>query len=820
MDLTTATASVRMAKRIEGGRTVNPAMPAKWTSQKLEVEGGKALMAAMAQAGDAGQAVVCGHYQWDLQAERRAGAADPQSLLPWACIDVDGLPVPFSVSPPLNQNDTMRAAAFLSQVLGTPLPAFAHASASHGLGENTLRIHLFHLLEPPEKARYVHDWLERLNYVPALNEALQLSDSGMTLKYVVDPSLGQVGRLLFTAPPIALEGASPYPNPKDRWAWLGGPPANVREDLVEWPPERIKEERKKRIRGLRKAAGLKAKEPKLGLRETADGPATVLENPGSVRIEVVDDSHPDYVRCNVNGGDSRGYYFLRSSPALMRNFKGEPFWPIVAADPDFAVQAANFRPKTGQGGRRRPVVFRDPSSDGLYSILLDDRTGDFAGASKEPVHRISRANVWDFLTTHGQLAKPESYPDAHLVFDPEAGAETPAFPPDTVPGRVNVWRPTAHRIGAKKLDQQPTMDDLQPFFVLAPTITRLTYHVLGGERESLARFFNWLAFIWQYGTKTQTAWVISGVFGTGKGLLGERVLKPIFGYVEVKSMQSLEEKFNSYMERTQILVVDEFRHAVSRDRDRLAERIKMEITDPELTVRAMRTDQVSRKSYLNFIFLSNHMDAVGIEPGDRRFNVAPFQDVKLREALGSELLEKVWLSDGPGSLGYELQGFASLLESFDVDRARVHVPLENAARALVQRITISSFDDLSLALREGGLEYFLPIREMVLGNVFGGDLAYAQDVVERFIADAATEKESLASSEELRRVYNLVAERDRQIGPRAFRKELAKRRVMGNSRKRVGGSYLRGVRIRWSPASMDIAAELVAGNEEKTREEA
>ena len=456
-------------------------------------------------------------------------------------------------------------------------------------------------------------------------------------------------------------------------------------------------------------------------------------------------------------------------------------------------------------------MFRDYTTDTVYAMLVDDATGDFDPAYG--VRKLSKSNAWDFLSTHGALTRPETYPDAELVFDPTAGEEIPELPPKRVPGRVNVWRPTSYRRETKTVNEAPGLDNLQPFFVRCPTIARLTMHALGGDREATARFLNWVAYIWQTGEKTQTAWVVTGAEGTGKGLLCHRVLQPLFRYVTHKQMSSLEEKFNDYMEKTQILVVDEFRYTSAGRANPLAERIKVQITEPTVTIRAMQSDQTDKPSYLNFIFYSNHLDAVQIPVGDRRFNVSPFQESPLRDALGQDKLENTWLA-GPeksGSIASELGHFASLLDAFRVEENRARTPLENSARDLVQKMTSTSFDDLAEAMRNGELEYFLPISEMSLGNVFGADLAFAKQSVETFLADASGDGESVVPIEHLRRAYNLISERDHQIGTRKFRTELAKRRLSVNARKRVEGSHVRGIRIIWSKESRTKAQEIISG---------
>ena len=76
--------------------------------------------------------------------------------------------------------------------------------------------------------------------------------------------------------------------------------------------------------------------------------------------------------------------------------------------------------------------------------------------------------------------------------------------------------------------------------------------------------------------------------------------------------------------RTALLIVDEFRWEC-RYIGKMADKLKHQITEPNLTIRAMRTNQIELPSFCNFLFLTNRADAVKIEEGDRRYNVAPRQ---------------------------------------------------------------------------------------------------------------------------------------------------------------------------------------------------
>ena len=62
-----------------------------------------------------------------------------------------------------------------------------------------------------------------------------------------------------------------------------------------------------------------------------------------------------------------------------------------------------------------------------------------------------------------------------------------------------------------------------------------------------------------------TAWIFTGIPGTGKGLFVHKVLKPLFGEMQtpMRSLENIEEQFNLYMRTALFLVVDEFRMADS-----------------------------------------------------------------------------------------------------------------------------------------------------------------------------------------------------------------------------------------------------------------
>ena len=94
--------------------------------------------------------------------------------------------------------------------------------------------------------------------------------------------------------------------------------------------------------------------------------------------------------------------------------------------------------------------------------------------------------------------------------------------------------------------------------------------------------------------------------------------------VPMRALENIEEQFNLYYDELHsFLAVDEFRMGDAGSIGKMADKLKHQITEPNLTIRAMRSNQIELPSFCNFIFLTNRADAVKIEEGDRRYNVAP-----------------------------------------------------------------------------------------------------------------------------------------------------------------------------------------------------
>jgi hypothetical protein len=206
----------------------------------------------------------------------------------------------------------------------------------------------------------------------------------------------------------------------------------------------------------------------------------------------------------------------------------------------------------------------------------------------------------------------------------------------------------------------------------------------------------------------------------------------------------------------------------------------------------MRTNQVELPSYCNFIFLTNRADAVKIEEGDRRYNVAPRQERKLDKTF-PELLTR--LED----LDKELYMFSGLLEKFQVDERMAHTALDNDAKRDMKLVSMSVLEEFANAIKLNNLEYFVEILDIPLTNTFdAGGISTAQRYIKNWIA--ASGQELIIPMQHMKVVYDVLTDNKKVLSTRDFTKAMS-RLSIATTRKRMGEgenkSAPRGILITW-----------------------
>ena len=739
----------------------------------------------------AGHALHKGDLKKKLKNESRALMTDRTAATQLLVLDLDGITFP-GAKTAYNTYDIQNIAEAFVQYLPQEfkdVSYIAQASASLGLKPNKISLHLFFLLGHTVQPRALKEWLRTLNYeIDFLADQLNLSANGQSISYPLDVSLADNSKLVYIGTPKFTDVQDPVTG--DRFVKIdrGSPTLDISHLMKDVNPEKVYNLSTQIKDGLRKKAGLVKKSEKITTVNVNGISEQVLQNPDRMSIEICRIADP-YVNCNINGGDSGAYYFILTNPHYMYNFKGEPIFEIEKADPEFYQTIfEKYADKIDGAKNVKPIVLRDFYTDTYFNGVFDSNKSQFT--DDFPLTPTQKTSLEGFMRTHNR-PMPDYIPDAQVVFDP---ASNSGIQMDTAPYHVNLYRKTGYMLGASTEVPELTYGTAAELSKYIPNTMTLMKHILGNGVTEVEHFVNWLAYIYQNKRKTMTAWIFTGVPGTGKGLFIHKVLKPLFGeqQVPMRSLENIEEQFNLYMRTALFLVVDEFRMGDSGNTGRMADKLKHQVTEPTLTIRAMRTNQIELPSFCNFIFLTNRADAVKIEEGDRRYNVAPRQESKL-ETKHPDFIAKL------ADIQAELFTFAGLLQKFKVDERMAHTALENEAKKEMKQVSMSVLEEFATAVKQHNLEYFVEILDIPLTNTFdAGGISTAQRYIKDWISK--TNQETIIPMQHFKLVYDVLTDNRKALAIRDFTKAMSRLNVQ-TTRKRVGSSKNssapRGVLVTW-----------------------
>lgn len=739
----------------------------------------------------AGHALHKGDLKKKLKNESRALMTDRTAATQLLVLDLDGITFP-GAKTAYNTYDIQNIAEAFVQYLPQEfkdVSYIAQASASLGLKPNKISLHLFFLLGHTVQPRALKEWLRTLNYeIDFLADQLSLSANGQSISYPLDVSLADNSKLVYIGTPKFTDVQDPVTGNRFVKIDRGSPTLDISHLMKDVNPEKVYNLSTQIKDGLRKKAGLVKKSEKITTVNVNGISEQVLQNPDRMSIEICRIADP-YVNCNINGGDSGAYYFILTNPHYMYNFKGEPIFEIEKADPEFYQTIfEKYADKIDGAKNVKPIVLRDFYTDTYFNGVFDSNKSQFT--DDFPLTPTQKTSLEGFMRTHNR-PMPDYIPDAQVVFDP---ASNSGIQMDTAPYHVNLYRKTGYMLGASTEVPELTYGTAAELSKYIPNIMTLMKHILGNGVTEVEHFVNWLAYIYQNKRKTMTAWIFTGVPGTGKGLFIHKVLKPLFGeqQVPMRSLENIEEQFNLYMRTALFLVVDEFRMGDSGNTGRMADKLKHQVTEPTLTIRAMRTNQIELPSFCNFIFLTNRADAVKIEEGDRRYNVAPRQESKL-ETKHPDFIAKL------ADIQAELFTFAGLLQKFKVDERMAHTALENEAKKEMKQVSMSVLEEFATAVKQHNLEYFVEILDIPLTNTFdAGGISTAQRYIKDWISK--TNQETIIPMQHFKLVYDVLTDNRKALAIRDFTKAMSRLNVQ-TTRKRVGSSKNssapRGVLVTW-----------------------
>ena len=725
-----------------------------------------------------------------LSEESRANKTDRFAYTQLLVLDIDGLPLDSFKN--IKTFNRTKIKALAEQIVST-MPEALHnvsyivqASASLGLKKGKVSLHIFMLLDIPIPPKSIKLWLKYVNLESdLLREQATLSVNGTSLCYILDPSVADNSKVIFIAPPTFEDPKqNPFKNNDDRIVLVKKQSSSF--DLAELfgtlNAQQLQELESETKKELRKSLNIKTnKKDKFQSLTIKDETYEVLQNPNRMSINPYSmNEELGIVHCNINNGDSHAYWFWLRDPEFMMNFKDEPIWRIADADPEFANSIPDlFDDHIAALGQVQKAVFvRDYFSDTYYNGVFDPDAGQFT--HDYPLVPTSKQAEESFMKTQGRVTQ-DFVPDAKIIFDPTNKNTTDL----TTIGKyvINMYQESDYITNANLEMPELSLGTAIEIKEHCPTIYKLIFHMLGEGNEEFERFINWLAYIYQCKEKTQVAWVLTGIQGTGKGLFYQRVLKPLFGDSQcpMRTLESMEEKFNRYMRNALFLVLDEFHMASSREK-KLEDKLKNLITEPTLSLRAMHSDSKEIKSYTNFIILSNKYDPVKMPLNDRRYSIAPRQEIKILDAY-PEIIDEL------SSNQHELLNFSGCLAKFKYDENIAKTAFQNTAKEKMRNLAMDNLEFFANQVAIGQLNYFLDILDMNTGNTFNAnEIQTAQRLVKQWVMDSQHIKSdesfySLIKLEELRTIYHVLLEPNNRFSAVEF-KQAMQRLGLETQRKR------------------------------------
>lgn len=727
-----------------------------FTSANVNVSNLEEFLISLKKFGDEGYCLLKGNLHKPLDNESRAGSTDPNLSTEYLVLDLD-------FDEGFNSIDEFMES--LHPALKNVSYIFQASNSAGITCEGILRGHVFVQLTRPALPNVIKQWLINKNLsVPGLRERVTLSANHMTLKYPLDISTCQNDKLIYISTPrlIGIEDKL-----KDNRTYLVEKENDKWDIEFEFNTAVNRENIDKKINELRTELGLKKRTAKYS---TAHG-EEILTNPDQVTVTGVKEAR-GYVYLNLNQGDSWAYYYPSNDPELLFNFKGEPTVRLKDIAPDYY----NALTKTAAvDTSSKTVVFREPKSDIYYA-------GTYTPANNKlelnPISSLIKIN--HFLAQY-DAPMPEHIEDWEMEFNPTIEKSI-----DFTNRWVNTFKPTQYMYKDNLVSKE-----------IPKTINKVLNSICVDE-ETLTHFINWLAFSFQYRTKATTAWIFSGVQGTGKGILFANILYPLFGEGQAVQCRTdiLEENFNSYLERALILFVDEFNLDDSTNSVKMLNKLKNVITEKKAVIRGMRKNPVQRNVYFNMILATNQSDSIRLGENDRRFNIAPSQETPIEiDEYEIDLIED------------ELPLFASYLRAYEVDKRAVNKVLHNKARMMMIAASETSVESFFRAIREGNLEFFVQyMRDKAPISPDNSYIGFSK-AVKRWAA--YFKEEIVATNEELLNCYNYL--QNAKLTPVKFGRMLKLNRIQSVVKK-VNKTTTRGVLVKFVHADEDELEHITKDN--------
>lgn len=669
-------------------------MVKNFTSDSKAIDTIEQFYEHMCTAAATGKCLLKGALKQPLVNESRAGKTANSQTTNWICIDIDGMDAA-DIKIPAQDIDSTALAKLAERVIRRlpeelqEIDFIVQASSSLGLKSKEISMHLFFLLDNPITPQTLKKYLTNVNFLlPELHDSLQLTKLGWDVKYTLDRCLAENSRLIYITPPVFEDMKSPFKTDADRIVLVKKLDNHVSvEKLLDVSMQDVTDIKNKKIKTLRKELGMPAGKPKYTSLTVNGQKLNVLRNPtpGSLLKSYKARGFTYY---NKDGGTSNSYYHSDTSPKIIYNFKGEPAFRWEDADPEgYQEYVEEFGDAIKQANPEENFAIIDRLNDGIYKITANENTRELL------IVKSTEVNVGHFYREIGDIM-PETVPRWTIGFD-----RTSHTMIDHGEKTINTYVPSMVILEAEKYDGKVSINSIKKE---CPIIHQIMQHMLGGGAEEYEWFANWLANIIQAKTKPKTAWFLSGVQGTGKGIFYSKVIDAVLGYQNTAYHLTgiMKDKFNDWKVNKQLVVIDEFQLPKGKAGIEMIEIVKNWITEEKTSIRAMHRAAVNVPSIEGYMFFSNVHAMIKIETSDRRFNIAPRQEVPIDRM---PFFDRATVVE---TIENELQAFANIMVNVPINMSMVNTSLNNTAKKVAAAASRSIGESFITALHEKDIMHF------------------------------------------------------------------------------------------------------------------
>lgn len=648
-----------------------------FTSHTYDVNNLAKLHTLIQEHANQGHCLLKGTLQRELQAESRAGSTNGHSPTSLLVFDLDGV----------KNIDTIEQFVELLPPPFRKVSYIAQYSASMGVIDKGLSAHVIFWLRNEVTPPVLKQWFTRLNLdTPQLRNSLRLTRTHNALKYPLDVSVGQNDKLIFIAPPRIGKGVK-NTFKGERIQLITKKTHTVNFNWNDFNPGTLKKDNLEALNDKRQANGLRKirSSTERIIDDTVIGKVSDQPEISGIKTD------RGFVYLNLNGGDSWGYFHPITNPDVLYNFKSEPNYltrELLPAYYQDAVTTAREAKDDYIEEQKQQRAEENNEEGWQYFTFIDHKTSQlYKGRydnNNETLELYEAPNMYtikNYQRIHG-LEVTSNLDEWLVEFDPSSIVR---FNPEN--RHINTFTPTEY------------LTSSTPSKTLHPVVEKIIRHATGGCNITYITFINWLAYIFQTRNKTGIAWILHGTYGTGKGLLFNKIIEPILGFAYTPRLDIealISDQFNGNIKEGILALIDEADLDAISKKQRSNKVMKELITEPTHTIREMRLASYKTRSFLNLLIFANEKHSAIIMPGDRRYSVAPRQETPID--ITPEEIAQIEPAL-PEICGYFMQ--------YEVNKEAVHRPLDNDARRFIQRLSMNANTEAFNALREGNLTFFV-----------------------------------------------------------------------------------------------------------------